>query len=330
MNAKDAELPAAIPSFCRRYPLPVPPDFLRIADLSRQELFELLDLAAAMKVDSRKWTASHTGESLALIFEKPSTRTRVSFAAAAHRLGMLPIVMSPGDLQLGRGETVADTGRILAEYTSAIAVRTFSHQLLVELASASKVPVINALSDGHHPCQALADALTIRERVGNLEGARLTFVGDGNNNVVHSLMEMSGLAGIDLAVSCPPTRLPDPAVTAAARSLAGLNGGRIEIVESPVAAVEGAHAVYTDVWVSMGAEQEESARVRELRPYQVTAELMAKARPDSFFMHCLPAHRGYEVTEDVIDGQSSAVWQQAGNRLHTEQALLHLLIGNVS
>jgi len=307
--------------------LALPSDLLRIADFSRQNLLDLLDLAAEMKADPKKWTSSHSGESLALIFEKPSTRTRVSFAAAAHRLGMLPIALSPNELQLGRGETIADTGRVLAEYTSAIAVRTFSQQLLVDLAAASKVPVINALSDEHHPCQALADVMTIRERVGRLEGVRLAYVGDGNNNVVHSLMEIAGLTGLDLAVSCPPTRKPDPAVLATARSLAGLNGGRIEIVETPAAAAEGAHAVYTDVWVSMGSEKEGAERIAELRPYQVTAELMAQARPDAFFMHCLPAHRGYEVTAEVIDGDSSAVWQEAGNRLHTEQALLHLLIG---
>jgi len=307
--------------------LALPSDLLRIADFSRQNLLDLLDLAAEMKADPKKWTSSHSGESLALIFEKPSTRTRVSFAAAAHRLGMLPIALSPNELQLGRGETIADTGRVLAEYTSAIAVRTFSQQLLVDLAAASKVPVINALSDEHHPCQALADVMTIRERVGRLEGVRLAYVGDGNNNVVHSLMEIAGLTGLDLAVSCPPTRQPDPAVLATARSLAGLNGGRIEIVETPAAAAEGAHAVYTDVWVSMGSEKEGAERIAELRPYQVTAELMAQARPDAFFMHCLPAHRGYEVTAEVIDGDSSAVWQEAGNRLHTEQALLHLLVG---
>jgi ornithine carbamoyltransferase len=308
----------------------MPPDLLRIADLSREDLFEILDLAAAMKADPKAWTTSHSGESLSLIFEKPSTRTRVSFAAAAHRLGMMPIALSPSELQLGRGETVADTARVLAEYSSAIAVRTFSQQLLVEMAAASAVPVINGLSDEHHPCQALADVMTIRERVGHLEGVRFAYVGDGHNNVVHSLMEIAALAAMDLAVACPPTRQPDPSILEEARALASRHGGRIEIVEDPASAVVGARAVYTDVWVSMGSEQEAAERVQALRRYQVTADLMARARPEAFFLHCLPAHRDHEVTPEVIDGKSSAVWQQAGNRLPTEQAVLHVLIGSAT
>jgi len=303
-----------------------PPDLLRIADLSPEGLVQLLDLAASMKAEPRGWVSSHAGETLALIFEKPSTRTRVSFAAAAHRLGMLPVSLGPAELQLSRGETVADTARVLAEYASAIAVRTFAHQLLVEMAAASRVPVINALSDAHHPCQALADALTIRERVGRLEGVRLAYVGDGDSNVVHSLMEVAGLAGLELAIACPPARRPQESMLQAARDLCARGGGSIEVAVDPVAAATGAHAVYTDVWVSMGSESEQAERMRSLRPYQVTSELMGHARSDAFFLHCLPAHRGLEVTEDVIDGPASAVWQQAGNREPTEQALLHTLI----
>lgn len=302
-------------------------DLLRVADLSRHDLLELLDLATSMKADPLGWVDSHRGESVALIFEKPSTRTRVSFAAAAQRLGMLPISLSPSELQLGRGETIADTARALAEFTSAIAVRTYSQQTLIDLASASKVPVVNALSDDHHPCQALGDLMTVRERVGHLTGLRLAFVGDGRNNVVHSLMEGGALTGMDIAIACPPAYRPDPPIEAQAQTTASRNGGRIEVMEDPTQAVNGARAVYTDVWVSMGEEKEQAERVARLRPYQVTAELMARARPDAFFMHCLPAHRGNEVAAEVIDGEHSVVWQQAGNRLPTEQAVLHTLIG---
>ena len=304
-----------------------PSDLLRVADLSPEALLGLLDLAAAMKAEPRGWLASHAGESLALIFEKPSTRTRVSFAAAAHRLGMQPISLAPNELQLGRGETVADTARALAEYASAIAVRTFSQQLLVEMADAASVPVINALSDDHHPCQALADLMTVRERTGRLKGVRLACVGDGHDNVVHSLMEAAALTGVELVVACPPDRRPDASVMETALALCRRGEGGVEIVEDPFAAVAGAHAVYTDVWVSMGTEREEAARVASLRPYQVTASLMARARPDACFLHCLPAHRGFEVTAEVIDGPQSAVWQQAGNRLPTEEAVLHTLVG---
>jgi ornithine carbamoyltransferase len=303
-----------------------PPDLLRVADLSPDGLVHLLDLATRMKAEPRGWLSSHAGETLTMIFEKPSTRTRVSFAAAAHRLGMLPVSLSPADLQLSRSETVADTARALAEYSGAIVVRTFAHQLLVEMAAASKVPVINALSDAHHPCQALADLLTIRERIGRLGGVRLAYVGDGDNNVVHSLIEAAALARFQLAIACPPARCPQESILEAAVALCALGGGSIEVVADPVAAVTGAHAVYTDVWVSMGSESEQAERLQGLRPYQVTSELMRHARSDAFFMHCLPAHRGLEVTEEVLDGPASAVWQQAGNRQHTEQALLHMLI----
>jgi len=302
-------------------------DFLRLADLSSADLLKLLDLAADMKSDPLGWIDSHRGESVALIFEKPSTRTRVSFAAAAQRLGIMPISLSPSELQLGRGETIGDTARALAEFTSAIAVRTFSQQTLIDLASASKVPVINALSDDHHPCQVLGDLLTVRERVGHLSGVRLAFVGDGRNNVVHSLMEGGALTGMDIAIACPAHYRPDAEIEAQAQATASLNGGQIEVMEDPSQAAAGAHVVYTDVWVSMGEEGEQAERLATLSPYQVNAELMVRARPDAFFMHCLPAHRGSEVTGEVIDGPRSAVWQQAGNRMPTEQAVLETLIG---
>ena len=300
----------------------LPGDLLRVADLTRKQLFEVLDLAARMKADPKGWVTSHPGQTLALIFEKPSTRTRVSFAAAAQRLGLLPVSLSPSELQLGRGETVADTARALSAYASAIVVRTFSQQLLIEMAEGASVPVINALTDEHHPCQALADLMTIRERLGHLEGVRLAYVGDGDGNVVHSLMEAAALTGMDLAIACPAgyrprAEIPPDAVWP---------GGQITVLDDHIAAVSGADAVYTDVWVSMGEEQERTRRLARLRRFQVTPELMGRAKPGAFFLHCLPAHRGEEVAAEVIDGPASAVWQQAANRLPTEQALLHLLI----
>jgi ornithine carbamoyltransferase len=243
-------------------------------------------------------------------FEKPSTRTRVSFAAAAERLGMMPLLLRPDELQLGRGETIEDTARTLSGYAAAIVVRTFAHETVEQLASAATVPVINALTDAHHPCQALADLLTLRERFGRLEGLRVAFVGAGNN-VATSLIEAGSLAGVEVVVACPPGYEP------------GIPG---QIVGDPYEAVAGADAVYTDVWVSMGEEDERERRLATFQPYQVDARLMAAAGEDAVFMHCLPAHRGEEVTADVIDGPQSIVWQQAENRLPTEEALVLALV----
>ncbi len=251
------------------------------------------------------------GETLVCFFEKPSTRTRLSFAAAAERLGMLPVVLGPADLQLGRGESLEDTARTFAGYAAAIVVRTFAQETVERIAAVSRVPVVNALTDDHHPCQALADLLTMRERFGQLEGLRLAFVGDFDNVAV-SLAEAAPLTGLRVTVACPPGYERD---TPGAR-----------VVPDPVEAVEGADVVYTDVWVSMGDEAEREARMRDLRPFQVDGTLLAHASPDAVFMHCLPAHRGEEVTADVIDGTRSLVWEQAENRLPTEEALLLALV----
>jgi len=302
-----------------------PTDLLRIADLAPSQIEQLLDLAARMKVYSHKWIKALRGQSLACFFEKPSTRTRVSFAAAAYRLGMQPIMLRPDELQLGRGEPVTDTARVLSSYASAIVIRTFAQHTLEEMAEAADVPIINALSNEHHPCQALADLLTLREHFGYLQGLRLAYLGDGNN-VAHSLMEAGALLGMHVVVATPEGYQPHADVTAFARTAGAASGGTITIGTDPAMAVAGADVVYTDVWVSMGEEAEQARRLHDLRPYQVNAQLLALARPRVVFMHCLPAHRGQEVTAEVIDGPASIVWQQAANRMPTEQALIYLLV----
>jgi len=282
-------------------------DLLRIADLSEGELHALLDLAGAMKAEPHARLDALRGESVACYFSKPSTRTRISFEAAAHRLGALPIMLRPDELQLGRGEPIADTARVMSSYCAAIVIRTFAQSDVEEMAAAASVPIINALTDDHHPCQALADLLTLRERFGDLAGLKLAYVGDGNN-VARSLVEAGALAGMEVVLASPPGYELDGAGA------------------DPRDAVAGAHAVYTDVWVSMGDEAERERRLRDLRAYRVDPALMALARPDAVFLHCLPAHRGEEVAAAVIDGPQSAVWQQAGNRLPTEQAALYALV----
>ena len=289
---------------------PIPEHLLRITDLAPDTVSALLDLAEAMKERPHGFLEALRGDTLVCFFEKPSTRTRVSFAAAAERLGMLPIVLRPDELQLGRGETVEDTARTLAGYAVAIAARTFEQETLDRLAAASKVPVVNALSDGHHPCQALADALTLRERFGQLDGIRVAFVGAGNN-VARSLSEIGALTGMTVVVASPSGH--------------ELDGTQAQVVRDPMEAVAGADAVYTDVWVSMGEAGDDEWRAA-FEPYRVDAALMRAARPDAIFMHCLPAHRGEEVTAEVIDGPQSVVWQQAENRLPTEEALLYALV----
>jgi ornithine carbamoyltransferase len=292
-------------------------DLLRIADLSPGRLETLLALSAEMKADPRGWLEALPGESVACYFSKPSTRTRVSVEAAIHRLGALPIMLRPDELQLGRGEPIADTARVMSSYCAAIVIRTFAQRDVQEMAEAASVPVINALTDDHHPCQALADLLTLRERFGGLEGLQVAYVGDGNN-VAHSLMEAAALAGFELWLACPPGYEPDAEITRVA-------GDAVHIVRDPREAVAGAQAVYTDVWVSMGDEEERARRLSTLAAYRVDRDLMALAAHDAVFLHCLPAHRGEEVAADVIDGPRSAVWQQAANRLPTEQAVLYVL-----
>ena len=302
-----------------------PQDLLRMADLNADQLERLLGLAAEMKADREGWRHAHEGELLACYFAKPSTRTRISLEGAGWRLGMLPVMLRPDELQLGRGEPIADTARVLSGYVDAIAIRTFAQSDVEELAEAASVPVINALTDDHHPCQALADLLTLRERYGELRGVKLAYVGDGNN-VAHSLMEAGALAGMQIAVATPPGYEPSAEVVLRAEEIARRTGAHVQLLSDPRAAVRDAQAVYADVWVSMGDEAERERRLRDLASYQVTGELMAGAAADAVFMHCLPAHRGQEVTADVIDGPRSVVFPQATNRLPTEQAAIHALI----
>ncbi len=302
-----------------------PRDYLRVHDLSPEQLTSLLDLAAVMKARPHGFVETMRGETLALLFEKPSTRTRVSFAAAAERLGLFPLVLRPDELQLGRGEPIADTARVLSGYAAAIVIRTFAQETIDQVAEAATVPVINALSDEHHPCQALADLLTLRELKGRLSGLKLAYVGDGNN-VVSSLLEAGALAGMRLAVATPSGREPKAEIVDEARETARTTGGEIVLLEDPFEAVRGADAVYTDVWVSMGEEAERAQRLHDLAPYQVNEAVMVHAGTRAVFMHCLPAHRGEEVTSEVIDGPQSVVWQQAENRLPTEEAVLYALI----
>lgn len=297
----------------------------RVADLTPVGLARVLELAETMKDNSAHYDDALRERAVALIFEKPSTRTRVSFAAAAARLGATPITLTPEDLQLGRGESLADTARSLSGYVDAIVIRTFAQSTVDELARWSTVPVVNALSDDHHPCQALADLLTIEEEFGDLEGRKLTFVGDGGDNVAHSLLEAGALAGLDVTITCPPAYEPDPGVLDGALRLAEASGAELQVLHNPRAAVAGAHAVYADVWASMGDEAEHEARRRALEPYQVTDELMSLAQPGAIFLHCLPAKRGEEVAATVIDGPQSAVWRQSANRLATEEAVLMML-----
>jgi ornithine carbamoyltransferase len=301
-------------------------DLLRTADLSAADLAALLDLSADLKARPYAERGRLAGETVGVYFNKPSTRTRLSVGTAIVRLGGVSQVLGPNDLQLGRGETIEDTAAVMSRYLQAFVIRTFADADVGRFAAAATIPVVNALTDGHHPCQSLADLLTLRERFGALAGLRLAYLGDGNN-VAHSLMEAGALAGMEVAVATPGGYEPDAAVTADAQRLAESHGGAVMVVRDPAEAVEGAHAVYTDVWLSMGDPDDERARrLADLEPYQVTGALLARARADAVFLHCLPAHRGEEVTAEVIDGRQSAVFAQAANRLCTVQALLVALL----
>jgi ornithine carbamoyltransferase len=299
--------------------------YLRVSDLSAGDLDLLLDLAMDLRCQPHAMPTLFAHEVVGLYFAKPSTRTRVSFAVAVRRLGGLPETLGATDLQLGRGETIEDTARVLSSYLRAFVIRTFAQDDVERFARAASIPVVNALTDDHHPCQALADLLTLHERFGSLRGLRIAYLGDGNN-VSHSLMEAGALAGAEVVVATPDEYMPDASIVAAASRTAATRGGRVVVTPDPLLAVVGAHAVYTDVWLSMGdSEEERAARKRALRPYRVTNSVMQRARRDAVFMHCLPAHRGEEVTAEVIDGPQSVVFEQASNRLCTEQAVLAAL-----
>jgi ornithine carbamoyltransferase len=300
-------------------------DFLSLDDVSVDELNGLLDSAGKAKAGTGKWSSKLDGKQVALVFEKPSTRTRVSFEAAVSTMGGHAIVLRGDELQLGRGETIEDTGRVLSSYVDAIVVRTFGQERLEQLAGAATVPVVNALSDEEHPCQCLADLQTIKDHLGALEGVALAYLGDGNN-VAHSLMLGGAKAGMDVRVACPPDYRPDAAIAERSNAIAAASGGRVTVTDVVAEAAVGARVLYTDVWASMGQEDEADARDEAFGRYQLNADVVDMATDDAIVMHCLPAHRGREITDDVIDGPRSVVWDQAENRLHAQKALLAFLL----
>lgn len=307
-----------------------PRHVLTLDELGPAGFRSLLDLTARLKRDPGAFRNRLVGGRIGMIFDKPSTRTRVSFESAAWMLGMLPIVLRPDELQLGRGETIADTARALSLYVDVLAVRTFAQASLEELAAAASIPVINALTNEHHPCQAMADVMTLEEEFGTLAGIQVAFIGDGDN-VCNSLIQAAGLAGFELRVATPPGYEPSELIVAAARRRGLASGGSIILTHDPAEAALGANAVYADVWTSMGKEAEQVARTAAFAGFRIDARLMERASATAIFLHCLPAHRGEEVTDDVIDGPASRVWPQAANRLHTETALLYsVLTGDVA
>jgi ornithine carbamoyltransferase len=299
-------------------------DFLAIESLTADELHALLDRAMKMKADRRP-TDVLAGRSIGMIFEKPSTRTRVSFEVAITELGAHAVVLNASELQLGRGETIEDTARVLARYLHAVVVRTFEQDRLERLARWADIPIVNALSDLMHPCQALADLQTLQEHFGRLEGLTLAYVGDGNN-VAHSLLTGGAMAGVNVRVATPAGYEPISQIVKRAEEIAAHTGARITVTTDAAAAADGADALYTDVWASMGQEGEVEERRLIFAPYQVNAALVSRAAPSAIVMHCLPAHRGEEITDDVIEGPQSVVWDQAENRLHAQKALLEWLL----
>ena len=297
--------------------------FTRVADWSREELLQVLDLADDLK---RKQQAGEEhrllpGRTLGMIFQKPSTRTRVSFEVGIYQLGGTGLYLSAGDLQLGRGETVKDTAVVLSRYLDALMIRTFAQADVEELAAHASIPVINGLTDSSHPCQALADVMTIRERFGRFEGLKVVYLGDGNN-VCASLIVACAKLGMDFVAATPASYRPAEEAVGVAREA----GGSVELTDDPRAAADGADVLYTDVWTSMGQDAEREQRLRDLADYGIDAELVGRAGDDAIVLHCLPAHYGEEITEDVLYGPQSAVWDEAENRLHAQKALMALVI----
>jgi ornithine carbamoyltransferase len=299
---------------------------LRDDDLSPDEQRAVLDLADEVKKDRYGWRPLAGPRPVAVIFDKNSTRTRVSFETGIAQLGGHPLIIDARSSQLGRGETIADTARVLSRYVDAVVWRTTGQDRIEEMAAASSVPVINALTDQFHPCQVLADLQTIRERHGRLAGLTLAYLGDGANNMAHSLLLGGATAGMHVRVAAPDGFTPDSAVVAAARTRAARTGGEVSLTTDPVAAVTGAEVVVTDTWISMGQESDGLDRRAPFLPYQVNAELLRHAAPGAIVLHCLPAHRGDEITDEVLDGPASAVWDEAENRLHAQKALLVWLL----
>ncbi|WP_281974434.1 ornithine carbamoyltransferase [Halobacillus litoralis] len=293
-------------------------------DYTQSEISRLL--AQAQYVKENPYTQSLKGKNLGMIFEKSSTRTRVSFEVGMVQMGGHALYLNSRDIQIGRGETIADTAQVLSGYVDALMFRTTSHEKLKELAEHASVPVINGLCDIYHPCQALADIFTILELKGRLEGLKIVYIGDGNN-VAHSLMILSAMMGMEVVISTPEGYEPDGEITGKAQAIAKTYGGAVLLEADPKKAAQGADVIYTDVWTSMGQESETSVRLKAFNGYQVNQSLLKAAEADAVFLHCLPAHRGEEVTAEVIDGKQSAVFQQAENRMHVQKAILQATIG---
>ena len=302
---------------------------ISIGDLSSAELFELLDLADQLKAQAKAGIAHPllAGKTLGMIFAKSSTRTRVSFEVGMVQLGGHALFLSTQDIQLGRGETIYDTAQVMSRFLDGIMIRTFSHQDVVDLARFGTIPIINGLTDLMHPCQALADLMTVREHQGTLKGLKLAYLGDGNN-VANSLLQACSKAGMHVAVATPAGYECDPGCIAEAQEEAVRQGTTVLLTNDPLLAAEGADAIYTDTWVSMGQEAEKAKRIPIFAPYQVNDLIMARAKKGAIFLHCLPAYRGLEVTESVIDGPASVVFDEAENRLHAQKAVLVKLLGS--
>jgi len=295
--------------------------------LTKEEIEQILKISELLKFQLLRGEEHPLlkGKTLAMIFEKPSTRTRVSFEVGMWQLGGYALYLSASDLQLGRGETIADTAQVLSRYVDGIMARVFVHQTILDLVKYSRVPVVNGLSDFTHPCQGLADLFTVYEKKGRLSGLKLAYVGDGNN-VAHSLLYGCSKVGMDITLACPKGYEPNPKVVSKAKEEGRRSGGKVKVTNDPKEAVREADIVYTDVWASMGKEKEHEKRVKVFKPYQVNGKLIKEAKVDCLFMHCLPAHRGEEVTDEVADSKNSVIFDQAENRLHTQKALLALII----
>ncbi|MBX3044766.1 MAG: ornithine carbamoyltransferase [Candidatus Kapabacteria bacterium] len=300
-------------------------DFLMVRDFTTEEIHETFEIARDMKKDRKKYSKALEGETMALIFEKPSLRTRTTFDVGIQQLGGYSLYLSPAEINLGKRESVYDVAKNLERMVQGIMIRTFGHDIVENMSKYAKIPIINGLTDYSHPCQAMADYLTILEVKGKLEGLKLTYVGDGNN-VAHSLMDAGARLGVNVTISCPRGYEPNMMAYNQAVEDAKLTGAKIEVVHDPFEAVKGADAIYTDVWASMGQEAEAAERRRIFLPYQVNENLMAAAKDDAIFLHCLPAHRGDEVTDGVIDAPNSYVFPEAENRLHAQKAIMYKLL----
>ncbi|MDD4688754.1 MAG: ornithine carbamoyltransferase [Eubacteriales bacterium] len=303
---------------------------LKISDLTREEFDGLMSLTAKLKKEQKSGIEHHIlkGKTLGMIFTKSSTRTRVSFETGMYQLGGQALFLSSNDIQLGRGETIYDTANVLSSYIDGIMIRTFKQSDVEELAQYGQIPVINGLTDDHHPCQVLADMFTIIEHKGSLDGLKMAYIGDGNN-MANSLMEVCALAGVDFSIATPDGFACEQKYVDGAKAVAEKYGCKIDVSNDPVRAIKDADVVYADTWVSMGQEEEKAARLKLFMPYQINKELWSHANKDAIFMHCLPAYRGYEVTEDIIDSPCSVIFDEAENRLHAQKAVMAATMGQM-